>query len=742
MATVEELPKKPIPAAVEKPRMPPAVVDGLAALRDGLRRWVWLDGLQRVLWTVLGLIAADFVLDRIFQMEWSQRAVLLVLAVGWIAYRAWRRLVRPLAVDTTDDGLCWEVESRHPQLREHLMAALSFARDGVSPTASPQLAAATVAKANEELKKVDFTSVLNGDVRVRNQTLLSLAAGLFLALGCLIVAHPLARVWFERNVLLRDIDWPVNTILKIQGLTNGKLRVPRGEEYLLAVEIAPESKQKADRVTIEFSDGRAQQIMKRAGERFELPLPNIIQTFELRARGGDAVTRWVPIELVEPPGIETAEFEIVSPPYTGMAPEVLPQGRGPYQLLPGGSIRLKGKANKPLQSARWISEGKSIPLKLDGERDLSGSATASELGLALDGANSQSWTFEMTDQEGLTSRRGASFVVRLKRDREPRVRAKLTGIGGMITPRAKLPLSGRVNDDFAVADISAAFSYRGDDAQAPPVKGPLAMPGAELVAGKADAPFETVLDLEPANIPTGVGLTLSITARDKDDVSGPNLGAAPDFTLRVVTDDELRVDLLRREKEQRQDFERLTKLEDDLLTDTRAFAADVGEPATPLAADKRDRLIQFQKRQKTLAGNVVSVWQKLSGMRLEIENNKLEEPDGPLQTRLNAKILTPLAQLGEKRFPAIQQQIDKVRRMADGNAERNSTIEALVEEQRQTVEEMRAILAEMAQSESFQEAVNMMYELQKAQQDVLERTRKEREQRQKDLLEKAGKSRP
>lgn len=750
MAAVEQPLEQPVEQPAEsfdsslpmKPPLPTAVTEGLAALRNSLRSWIWVDGLQRILWTLIGLIIADGVLDRVFQMEWSQRAVLLLLGIGLIGYRVWRRLIRPLMVSSSDEALCWEVETRHPELHEQLMAALSFARDGVSPTASRQLAAATVATASERLRAIDFTEVLNTRIRVRNQTLVAVAAGLLMAFSCLVVVHPLVKVWFRRNVLLHDIDWPVNTDLQIQGLSaNGKLRVPRGEEYLLRLLIGPESKRKADRVTIEFSDGRAPQAMKRGAteSQFELALPNIVQAFELRARGGDAVTRWVPVELVEPPAIETAEFSIESPTYTAAAPEVFPQGKGPYQVMPGGTVRLKATANKPLQGARLVNEGKTLPLSLAGDKEVTGSISASDFGLAIDGASSQSWTFELTDSEGLTSRRGASFVVRLKRDREPRVRAKLTGIGGMITSRARLPLSGRVNDDFAVAELAASFSYRGEDAQAAPVKGPLPMPGTDGVVGKSDAGFETVLDIQPANIPTGVGLTLSISAKDKDNISGPNIGSAPDFTLRVVTDEELRVDLLRREKEQRQDFERLTKLQDDLLTDARAFAADVADANVSFPPEKRDRLIQFQKRQKTLAGNVANVWQKLSSMRHEIENNQLEETDGPLQTRLRDKVLDPIQQLIDKRFPGIQTRLDAVRRMSDGNAERNSAIEATLTEQQLAVDEMKAILTEMAQSESFQEAVNLMYELQKAQQEVLERTRKERDQKQKDLLEKAGK---
>jgi hypothetical protein len=739
MASAETLPRPAVPAVVG---------DGMVRLRGSLARWLWLDGVQRVVWTALGLCAADFVLDWLFHMEWSQRAVLSALIVAFIAWRWWRRVARPLAARVTDDALCWEVESRNPRLGERLVAALSFARDGFPRDASPRMAQATIDEADAELRSVDFSSVIDSSTLARNRWLLALGVLGFFGVGTAVASQPLARAWFDRNILLRNVDWPVETLLEIEGVVDGRLRVPRGEEFVLAVNVVPESRRLPDRVMVDFSDARPPLSMKKESERrFELNLPNVIERFELRVRGGDAVSRWIPVELVEPPAIERLAIEVRPPAYTGLPAETLAEGKGPWQVLPGSVVRLSARANKPLETARLMVEGKPLAAKLDGPLDVTAEFNVSEVGLSAAGETSRGFAFELVDADGYSSSKSGGFTLRLRRDREPRVRARLSGIGGMVTPRARLPISGRATDDFGIAAIRFPYSWRGDDPNAAPGKGDAEPPGMETAVGKADVAIETTLDLAPLSIPVGCGMTLGVAASDNDDVSGPNVGVSQEFALRVVTDEELRVDLLRREKEQRQDFERLTKLQDDLTTDLEGLAADAGAPAAPLAAEKRERLLQLSRRHRVVAGGVSTVLQRLSNLRSEIGNNLLENPDGPMQTRLRTKILEPLGSLLEKQLPSAAEGVDAIRRLADGDGGRAAAFDDAIARERAALESMRAILAEMAQSETFQEAVNLIYELQKAQEEVLERTRREREQRVRDLLDRtksdpAGRTEP
>ncbi|HAY80046.1 MAG TPA: hypothetical protein DCY79_09615, partial [Planctomycetaceae bacterium] len=63
-------------------------------------------------------------------------------------------------------------------------------------------------------------------------------------------------------------------------------------------------------------------------------------------------------------------------------------------------------------------------------------------------------------------------------------------------------------------------------------------------------------------------------------------------------------------------------------------------------------------------------------------------------------------------------------------------LQNLVSDQWQLIADMQEILSQMEQSEGFQAAVNLLYEVQKAQQDVLELTDQERDALIKSILNK------
>src|SRR5688572_21903687 len=106
------------------------VISRLATLRRQIAAWFWVDGLSRVLWLALALLAADLVLDWLFHLDQAQRAVMLVLVVGAIGWLAYLRLARPLSVSMSDDALALQVEAKNRQLGQSMISALQLARIG------------------------------------------------------------------------------------------------------------------------------------------------------------------------------------------------------------------------------------------------------------------------------------------------------------------------------------------------------------------------------------------------------------------------------------------------------------------------------------------------------------------------------------------------------------------------------------------------------------------------------------
>ncbi len=730
------------------------VISRLATLRRQIARWFWVDGLSRVLWLVLALVAADLVLDWLFHLDKAQRLVMLVLlaaAIGWLAYR---RLVRPLSVSMSDDALALQVEAGNKQLGQSMISALQLARidDIESKGMSPVLVRQTVAAGTRAAEQVDFASVL--DLKEFRVSSALLTAALF-ALGGLAVgvrANDSLSIWFNRNVLLGDRTWPQNTYLVIERAENGRVVFPRGEDWTQVVGVREDSKVVPDAVNIEFRQarGRAAQAMKRRDDgKFEAVFNNVIEPFQFRARGGDAVTEWVQVELVEQPAALSLQLVVTPPAYAGGSPAELPPGKGPYYVLPGSSLAISGKANKELVRADLRLEGKLLmpppmpaagevkqdhPLSLVEKVEFSGTIEPSALVAGQ-------YTFILEDTLGLTGRRPTSFAVRERIDREPRVRVRLIGVSGMVVPKARVPFTCRVTDDFGVTLAEVRYHWRGDDMANADGKGSLPLDKLKDQLGQSELSVDDALELEPLAIPTGTGFNFHFAAVDNRQVPGrePNTGKSSDLLLRIVTEEELRTDMLRREKEQRQEFERLLKNEEELLTDCRALLAGIkGSPNIPPAA--KDQLMQYQKRQKLVGQNTGAIAERFASIVIEVQNNRLEEEGGRLQSRLTGDIITPMQEVASAMVPEAMQLLDRTRRQAAEPADRDQALGDAVTKQQAIVAKMQQILTHMVKSEGFQEAVNLLYEIQKVQTDVHEQTNKERQERIKRILEGGGAS--
>ncbi len=712
----------------------------LARLRSQVAAWFWVDGLSRVLWLALALAAADLALDWLFRMDRAQRLVMLVLMLGGIGWLAYRRLICPLSATMSDDALALQVEARNKELGQGLISALQLARlEGAAERGmSPALVEQTVLRGTKSAEGVDFANVLDAKEFRLNALLLGLAVAALGGLAYGVTASEPLAIWFNRNILLGDRIWPQKTYLVIERVgKDGAVVFPLGEDWTQLVSVTPQSEVVPEAVFLEFrrTKSRGPLAMKKKGERqFEATFANVIEPFEFRARGGDAVTEWVRVELVEQPAVAELRLVVTPPKYAAASPEELPPGRGPYYVLAGSSLAIEGKPNKPLVRADLLVEGKRFPLQLSAGMHFSGQVAAKDL---VPGQ----YTIELEDTLGLTGRRPTSFGLRRRADREPRVRMKLIGVSGMVVPQARVPFTCRVNDDFGLTAAGVVYRWKGEDATAEPTTGSIAFEQLKEKFGPPELALEDVIELAPLKIPTGTGLSFRFEAVDNDDVSGPNIGQSSEFLLRIVTEKELREDLIRREKEQRQEFERLTKNQEDLLTDSRALEAAVKGTAD-LAAAQKDLLMQYHKRQKLVGQNTGAIAERMASIVIEIQNNRLEEDGGKLQTQLTKEIIEPMREVADALVPRALAGLDKTRRQASVAAERDAALAEAIAAQSQTVEKMKQILEHMAKSEAFQEAVNLLYEIQKAQTDVSEQTYKEQQERIRRILEGSGTENP
>lgn len=719
----------------------------LAGLRQKITFWLIVDGLSRLLMLVVVMAALDLLIDWLFHLDQIQRTIMLVLMVGTAVVMAYYWLVRPFRKRPNDDALCLQVESKNGGLQQIVISSLQFSRENIDYQArglSPQMVSATIEQGAAKAREIDFGKTLDSSRFAANVAMLAIASLLIVgsAIG-IAMQLPLLDIWFKRNILLGGEEWWRDTYLVVEGVTeDNTLVLVKGEDHNQIVYVRDDSEVVPEKVEIEFREAgrggaRNSEEMKPVenAERteFSLLFRKVSTRFQFRAVGGrDGRTDWIQVELVDPPRVTSLKMEVDPPDYTKMEPYELPEGSSPYSVYAGSGVQLTGTANKALKSAVLktpqgdfeleVTDGNQFTLNIPAEQLVAGS-----------------YEFGLVDEGGLTPSDPDRFKLQIKQDRAPGVLAETSGISSVVVPRARIPILASATDDFAVTNLKLIYEWKGLEGNSVPQTGEVTFTGLDGFYGEAEVPLRDLFDLELAKIPAGSGLEFRLVAMDNDAVSGAKEGSSDPIFLRVVTELEFRENLLRRESEQRQELERLLKMQEDLLINSSAMLADVRskqDPLEQLIPQMRSDLQRDLNVQQNLTETIGQIASRFEAFLEEVNNNRIDEEKRTLQNRLSGEIIVPLRNLEGFDAQDAQRGISLSRRSLEDEVALESALQETVDVQEAMVETIKQILTAMEKSEGFQEAINLLREIKQGEEDVLQAARQRREQRLKDILNK------
>lgn len=752
----------------------PAGSSPVTGIRQRLRRirariaaWFLVDGFSRLFAAAVLLIAFDLLVDWKFELDRPQRIVMLGLMLAALAFVVWRRLIGPfLQRRISDDALVLQVEQRNASLGESLISAMQFARgsgyeqSGVSPV----MVAATIDRGTRAAERVAFEDVLRGDRFAFNAVLLvaSLAALAGVAWGAG-NWDPL-RIWYQRNLqLAEDVEWPQETTFRIDGVKDGVLTIPRGDDWLLSAHVDPASKVFPNSASIEIraaNGGGRTEVMKPVDEdtqpnaarkRFEHPFTHVVEPFQFRIRSDSGRTRWIQVRLVNRPEVDPESLSLTAtePQYAGGKAVALPSGRGPHYVLKGSRLKIAGTATKTLAGAQLLtSGGKTVPMSVDGRR-FSGEVPAAAI---ADGTYEirliDTLKIQFPNQPNptpLESKPHTKFRLKTRPDATPQLSLKLIGVGGMVVPGAKLPCEVTVKDDYNITAARLKYEWRHRDDEKPTAGGDPLQPVNADLQDPAKQPWKSLIvnhtiDLKPLDIRPGSSFSFSFEADDNDTVSGPKTGKTLTLTIRVVSEDELRADLHRREVEQAQEFERLRTEQDKIRTETDAIrAAYRGKKDVP--GQVREQLRALQKQQATIARNLSTIAGKLDSILNEFRNNGLAETDSQLDKR-RTQIVQPIRALAAKSIPQVVETLDRARKNVTRPANRDADLTATVKKQEEIHDAMSRILGKMTLDQGLRAVLNKTYRVKKEQETVRQKTEAEKKKLLQGLPKSGGKTAP
>lgn len=712
-----------------KARFEQRVVRPLAAKGRSLRRQIAVEG---VLWCLaLGVAAGavQFAADRLLVLGLGPRIVLLAAIVGLLAWHVLRRVLRPAAVPVDATDVAALLERRDGSLGDQLVSAVAFACAArLNPHRdSPAMVERLYARAAERFESLAHIDLLRRDRHRRFVAAGFAAAALSVAAGA--YAPDLMTAYLERNWLLRDRPWPTRTRIEVRGFEDGRLAWPLGDDLIL-VAIAHDRVPDSLRAEFELASGRQEsRPMDRQGERgFILsygPLPQSLRVRFLIGRFGvDERTEWYHVNAIERPMVRSATIEITPPGYTGQAAYALATGQVSSDILRGSQARITARMNKPIASAVLRSRadhGQAAGVTID-----EGARLVSEFMPQRSGT----YFFDVRDEAGLEDTHPVTYSFNLLSDPPPRVRLSLPGAGELIVPTAVPTLVVECDDNLGMESVELAWRVAASrDTTTQPALQQEPLP--EFVPGQTRYALEREWPLQRLTLHPGDQLTLVVRATDRQPVIVPptqpqeahgepqqalptNTGESQTFTLRIVTVEELLTELGRREHEWRREFEQIIKAQEQLQQRIALLRDD--DPAVAASADRSIRYGQESRAQRQQINRMKTVHRQFEQLYAELRVNQLATPT--VRRRLDGGVLRPLVALINHDVPDVADQIERLRMQYDA-----TLAQRLDEQITQLVRSMYAILAEMLKWEGYNEAVGLLREIVRLQDDVTDDTR-------------------
>ena len=381
----------------------------------------------------------------------------------------------------------------------------------------------------------------------------------------------------------------------------------------------------------------------------------------------------------------------------------------------------------------------------------------------------------LEDADGIASVTPARFTINGIVDQPPTVTTELRGVGSSITRKARIPVAGLLTDDYGI--LSARFDYLVDagkswlprSLQAPP-EGSV----TEFELRRAEAePFER-FDVLPLDLSIGQRLTLVVSALDGCTVAEANRPAVPGkppsaeatvatepdssgppaitseqpahrafgmkYSFTIVSEEELLSMLYAREINIRKRFEQIiTELKQarQELDNQRGKAGEAAtlkrngakEDAEPLVALNQGMAASGDRSLHAMRKNAVEtagVETSFVEIREELVNNAADTP--MMLERLDDRIIAPLRKINGSSFPDIDVALGLFKLALEKGTDPSGSLDDATDELDSLIQTMEQILSEMRELAKFHEVVEQLKANIKAQQDLLEETKRKRKE--------------
>ncbi len=557
----------------------------IARLHAVRRQWWWLtfsEGLLKCIGMLaLVTVGALVILNVSFQigqapfLRWVRIGILL-LSIAVVIYIVIRSLMIPLSKRLTDVAVASRLELTQGQSElaseNRILSAVQLWKNLTDNRLgyAPEFIEHLIIQTDQDMKHIQRKQVFQTEFRKIKRNAGVAVAGV----GLLLITHLLlpnafngfAATFQTLPQTLPDSQGNLKKAIQITEIQPGNTQVERGTDVNVAAKVSGHI---GAPVTFYYRIGDSNthapavewqsMPMRRASDQqtpntnlsYHLTLENVTRPLQYYISVEEIASAQYQVTISDEPIVTQFQYRLNYPAYTRLQSQTFPANTGDIQTLFGTEIVFTGESNKPLKEASLtFEESDDVTLEITA-RHLLETAPQPNVDGPLPETNpilqtmrgsfiaqqSGNYHIQITDVEGFTNREPINYTLTVFKDAAPDVNIVSPARDTVLDNAMLVDLKVEATDDYGIQALQLVYRIEAEGAEE--VNVPLKRWGVEDAPIRRSVSVAYRWDVDRIGIFPGEVLAYYVQALDNDDVSGPNIGKSPTYTLRFPSLSEL-----------------------------------------------------------------------------------------------------------------------------------------------------------------------------------------------------------
>ena len=482
------------------------------------------------------LLTSLLFLDLLADLDIQTRSLLLFSIITLAAILTIWSLFSLITKWKNDETLALEIERKNKDFDSRLISSIQFAkRQAAFPENAPMsMIHNMILETKDASKKFNFLKIVNPKALTR-ATLIFFV--IIITSGIWVYSEKDNIPILVKRALGEQIEIPRDTTI-IEEPNISKVGIGDNIQMTFKVKSKKTSELKAN-LNIEYNSGRNVKVSLERTEKepdtYTGTIEDVPESFSFDAQIDDAKTKTLTVTAIERPTIKNISATQVYPEFTKQSPtNHVP---GDFTFFPGSEVTIN------IESSKELDSGNLKFLGLDNQMPLSVNEANKKEGVAKIKIPSQSlsgFSVSLTDSDEMDSKNNAIYKISLLTDLPPEIRITYPKRSEeLVTRKATLLIKYEAIDRFGVNSINLKYKREENEIVTIPLM------KEESSKKQISDSYEWNLGSLKTGLSEGDQIEYWLEASDQN-ISGLNISSSEKLSLKVVTPEEKRADLLGR----------------------------------------------------------------------------------------------------------------------------------------------------------------------------------------------------